>query len=340
MTTVVRVTSSADWRGDRLTDDPAWRMLLNDTHRAEVLTALAAVEAADVQLDDVRREVFPLPTLSEQLRRVADEVARGRGFALVQGVPVEGLAEQQSALVALGVASHVGTPVSQGPKQGAVVDVRDEGADPAHSTTRSYQHSRHLGFHADPTDAVALLCVRPARSGGLSAIVSSVAVHNALVDARPDLAELFYQPWWFDRRTGDGPLEYRGYASPTAHALRGPMTAGAVAAVGPSSEYRANRPDSRRSTRSGRGDRCFRWASAVRLHDHTANGDHRRQGQGRRGPGAPTSGVDRRDGLGVRTASGRPRESVEGLGAGVPGEGIKPDRPERAPPPPTPTKLS
>ena len=74
-----------------------------------------------------------------------------------------------------------------------------------HARTRSYQHSRRLGFHADPTDAVALLCLRPARSGGLSTIVSSVAVHNALVDARPDLARLLYQPWWFDRRTGDGP---------------------------------------------------------------------------------------------------------------------------------------
>jgi hypothetical protein len=72
-------------------------------------------------------------------------------------------------------------------------------------TTRSYQHSQRLGFHADPTGAVGLLCLRPARSGGLSAIVSAVAVHNELVDTRPDLARLLYEPWWFDRRTGDGP---------------------------------------------------------------------------------------------------------------------------------------
>jgi hypothetical protein len=105
----------------------------------------------------------------------------------------------------VGLVSHIGTLVSQGHQKAAVVHVRDEGADPAHSTTRSYQHSRQLGFHADPTDAVGLLGVKPARTGGLSAIVSSVAVHNALVDTRPDLAELLYQPWWFDRRTGDGP---------------------------------------------------------------------------------------------------------------------------------------
>ena len=83
--------------------------------------------------------------------------------------------------------------------------VRDTGADPSQPRTRSYQHSGRLGYHSDPTDAVALLCLRPAKSGGLSTVVSSVAVHNELVRTRPDLAEVLYQPWWHDRRTGDGP---------------------------------------------------------------------------------------------------------------------------------------
>jgi hypothetical protein len=86
-----------------------------------------------------------------------------------------------------------------------VLHVRDEGVDPSRPTSRSYQHNQRLGFHADPTDIVALLCIRPAMSGGLSSIVSSVAVHNEIVRARPDLAQLLYQPWWFDRRSGDGP---------------------------------------------------------------------------------------------------------------------------------------
>jgi hypothetical protein len=32
-----------------------------------------------------------------------------------------------------------------------------------------------------------------------------VAVHNEIVRGRPDLAEVLYQPWWRDRRSGDGP---------------------------------------------------------------------------------------------------------------------------------------
>jgi hypothetical protein len=166
------------------------------------------VAAAGVPLGEVSSRVFPLPTLGPALARLAAAVTDGRGFALVTGAPVAGLTEHRCDILALGLASHVGTVVPQGPQRVPVLHVRDEGADPAHPTTRSYQHRQRLGFHADPTDVVALLCVRPARSGGLSTIVSSVAVHNEIVRTRPDLADVLYQPWWHDRRTGDGPESF------------------------------------------------------------------------------------------------------------------------------------
>lgn len=205
MVVLGQVHSPADWHGDQVVHDRGWRLSLDDVHRAEVLTALAAAQAADVAAAAVSPESFPLPRLGPELQRVAGDVAHGRGFALVERVPIEGLTEEQCAMIAVGIACHVGRIVPQGPEQLPVMHVRDEGADPARPTTRSYQHREQLGFHADPTDVVALLCLRPARSGGLSTIVSSVAVHNALVRQRPDLARLLYEPWWFDRRTGDGP---------------------------------------------------------------------------------------------------------------------------------------
>jgi Taurine catabolism dioxygenase TauD, TfdA family len=205
MATIARVRSPADWHVTQMVDDSVWRLSLDATYRAEVMAALGVAETAGVRLEDVSPRSFPLPRLGSLLQRLAGEVTHGRGFALVDGVPVDGLTEQQSALVAVGITSHIGRVVPQGLDQSPVTHVRDSGADPAGSTTRSYQHSQRLGFHADPTDIVALLCVRPARSGGVSTIVSSVAVHNALVEQRPDLARLLYEPWWFDRRTGDGP---------------------------------------------------------------------------------------------------------------------------------------
>ncbi|MGW6497549.1 TauD/TfdA family dioxygenase [Nonomuraea angiospora] len=255
---VAEVLGPGEWLGSELRDDDSWRIRLTEAHRQEVLAAVhaagreiterhgqealaAGCEATEAHRQEllasgsvvteahrqealaarreVSRESFRLPTLGPVLRRVRDELTHGRGFALLQGVPVEGLSERQRETVALGLASHVGGIVPQGPEGAPVMHVRDTGADPSHARTKSYQHSGRLGYHSDPTDVVALLCVRPAKSGGLSAVVSSVAVHNEVVRTRPDLAEVLYEPWWHDRRTGDGPDSF--YTKPICAARPG-----------------------------------------------------------------------------------------------------------------------
>lgn len=180
-----------DWLAARL-DGSRWRIALREQDHRELL---AAVDHATG---------FPLPGLGPTLARVADELTRGCGFALLQGLPVAGLTEQQCDAMALGIAGHLGRVVPQ-PGGQPLVHVRDQGVDPAERTSRSYQHSAALGFHSDPTDVVALLCVRPALSGGRSTLVSAVAVHNEIVREHPDLAEVLYQPWWRDLRRGNDP---------------------------------------------------------------------------------------------------------------------------------------
>jgi len=50
---------------------------------------------------------------------------------------------------------------------------------------------------------VGLLCLRAAKSGGASRIVSSVSVHDVLLAERPDLAPRLYQPFAVDVRNED-----------------------------------------------------------------------------------------------------------------------------------------
>ncbi|MGW1060045.1 TauD/TfdA family dioxygenase [Micromonospora rubida] len=205
MAVIDQVRGPADWRADQLADGGRWRFTVDDAQRAELRAAVAAVDAAGIPLDGLSRAGFPLPTLGPELDGLAAEVTGGCGVGMVRGLPVAGLTERGCELLALGVAAHLGRLIPQGPDGVLLRHVRDRGADPARPTTRSYEHRRGIGYHADPTDVVALLCVRPARSGGLSTVVSSVAVHNEVVRTRPDLARVLYQPWWYDRRTGDGP---------------------------------------------------------------------------------------------------------------------------------------
>jgi hypothetical protein len=189
MAAVTEIRGQAGWRGGELADSPDWRIVLRDEDRSEVL---AAIDSAD----------FPLPGFGPVLARLARELADGRGFGLLQGLPVGGLTERQCEIMAVGIARYVGRVVPQ-PDGASFVHVRDQGVDPAAPTSRSYQHRGRLDFHSDPTDVVALLCIRPALAGGLSAVVSSVTVHNEIVREHPDLAEVLYEPWWRDHRTGD-----------------------------------------------------------------------------------------------------------------------------------------
>lgn len=181
-----------DWTAGEL-DGSRWLTTLREQDRAELL---AAADGASVE--------FPLPGLSSLLSGVADELRHGRGFTVLRGIPVAGLTERQCEDLAVRLAGYVGRVVPQ-PDGRPFVHVRDRGVDPAAPTARSYQHNAAVGFHSDPTDVVALLCVRPALSGGRSIVVSAVAVHNAMVREHPELAEVLYEPWWRDLRRGDDP---------------------------------------------------------------------------------------------------------------------------------------
>jgi len=68
-------------------------------------------------------------------------------------------------------------------------------------------------FGSEVLDYVGLLCLRPARSGGLSQVVSGLSVHNVLREWHPEALATLYRPFHVDRRGGVRPGE-----APTARA--------------------------------------------------------------------------------------------------------------------------
>lgn len=52
-------------------------------------------------------------------------------------------------------------------------------------TTRVYETNLYLPYHSDPSDVVGLLCVRKAKQGGLSSLVSVAAIHNEILASCP-----------------------------------------------------------------------------------------------------------------------------------------------------------
>ena len=205
MTAVHELGGPAAWTGDEMRQRSDWLIELGAGQAAELTAALEAVNRPGVELADVDKGDFPLPTLAPLLADLVGELMDGRGFALLRGVPVESLTEHQAELMAWGIGLHVGIALQQGAGAKLLMHVRDQGIDPKSPLARGYQHRAFLNYHTDTPDVVALLCIRPAMEGGVSTIVSSVAVHDEIVRTRPDLAAVMYEPWWHDRRRGDGP---------------------------------------------------------------------------------------------------------------------------------------
>lgn len=76
---------------------------------------------------------------------------------------------------------------------------------------RNYQTNERNTFHVDWADVVGLLCLRGAKSGGESLLVSSAAIFNELTKTRNDLASELFHHFPMDYR-GEGP-ENKAYFS-------------------------------------------------------------------------------------------------------------------------------
>lgn len=204
------IADPAAWLGPRLRDDPAWIHRLSAAEVADLDAALAAARAAGRTVATLRREDFPLGPLAEAVHGWARELDRGRGFVLVRGLPVERWGADDAALAYYGLGLHLGEPVSQNANGDLLGHVRDENLpDADHPSVRLYRTRKRQDFHTDGADVIGLLCLRTARRGGTSRIVSSLTVFNEVLRRRPDLVEVLFEPFWFDRndeqRSGEPP---------------------------------------------------------------------------------------------------------------------------------------
>ena len=175
---------------------------------ADIETLEAAAQqclAQGLTLDDLSQETFAIPGVERKLLNAIEEVSRGRGFCVFRGLPVARWGEQFTSLVYWGMAQHLGLPGIQNPQGEKLGHVKDYGEAPG--MQRLYRTAFNIGFHCDGAQAVGLLCLRQAKSGGQSRIASSVTVFNELIKTDPQLAARLFEPVYMDRRGEQPPGE-------------------------------------------------------------------------------------------------------------------------------------
>jgi hypothetical protein len=193
-----------DWRAADVAAGADWCVPLDAADREEIAAAARAAVAAGETPQSLRRESFPLPTLSAKVAVWSAMVHEGRGFVLLRGFPVDLLAPDEVEVGFVGLGLHLGRPVGQNAAGDLLTHIRDERLPDDDRPVRLYRTRARQDFHTDGADVVGLLCLHRARSGGESRVVSSRAVIEEIRRRRPQLLDVLAQPMCWDRQGEQG----------------------------------------------------------------------------------------------------------------------------------------
>ncbi|MDH3240085.1 MAG: TauD/TfdA family dioxygenase, partial [Alphaproteobacteria bacterium] len=189
------------WSAEELAARGDWIIRVDAAALDDIAAALDGVKRRRIALADISAEDFPLPSMAAQLSAIKALLSDGPGVALIRGLPVDQYDQSDLGLMLWGIGAHIGTGVVQsyrGDLIGEVMDMTHTG-----DARRAYRSPRPLDLHTDSADIAALLCLRRAKSGGMSLITSSYAVHDAMLAERPDLMPYLYRGYHYQRSEAD-----------------------------------------------------------------------------------------------------------------------------------------
>jgi alpha-ketoglutarate-dependent taurine dioxygenase len=291
------VTDARGWSANTIDDAASWSYSLSDT----------CLSAFDRFINDHRRYPQTLSEIEigrsdldacvESLKPVCNALNSGRGFAIIERVPVEKFTVDEARAVYWLIGRCLGTPFAQDIKGTLLYDVRDTGQNVTQGARFSVTNAES-SFHTDNSfnprlpDFVGLLCLQTAKSGGRSQLISGYTLHNGLLKNHAELLETFYQPFYFDRRgqfsAGESPVSqspifdwngaelttrYMHYYIEVGHERAGQKLNPAQAAALNALEALLRRPDFRVEFSLKPGQMLFtnnRWI----LHNRTAFADY------------------------------------------------------------------
>jgi hypothetical protein len=222
-TTLHQLEPAAEWRAADVADPESWTLRLTQEDQDELAGALAKAKAKSTDPLDLGKQDFPLEGLADKLQGVVEVLLNGRGFMRIATLDADRYGDDDLTLLYWGIGLHLGEPWAQNKHGHVLGDVTDQGKTIDDPTVRGNELGGiALDYHTDGSDLVGLLCLRTARTGGLSCVANAVAIHNQLVREHPDLAAALYDPMPYDARGEQAEGTRAFYAIPafTAHAGR------------------------------------------------------------------------------------------------------------------------
>lgn len=208
-----RLDDATVWYAKDMKAKNRWLHPVSPSQQEELLHALDTARQMHCTVATVTRENFPLPEYSRVLSRIAADVENGIGLRVLRGLPIAHLSVDEIELMFAGLTSHLGKMINQDTRGTLVGHVCDQGASYESIEVRGYTTNAQLTPHCDSGDLLGLLCVRPAREGGLNNFSCAMAVYNEILDTYPQYLLPLYRGFYYNIR-GNGPEgKYRDITS-------------------------------------------------------------------------------------------------------------------------------
>ncbi len=187
-----------------------WTVAMPPAARAEIATLVDRLRREPLPILMLRPEDFELSASRAMMARVKSILDDGIGVALVDRLPVETMSQEEATAAYWVLGQFIAMPVAQKWDGTMIYDVRDTGRAFEYGVRASWT-SVELDFHTDnpfavaPPDYVGLLCLQPAREGGVSRFASLYTVHNEMLRRHPRLLARLYRPFYYDRQAEHAP---------------------------------------------------------------------------------------------------------------------------------------
>ena len=205
------ITKPSAWLGADMACNPdAWFYQLTVEDVRDLESAAIHFQSLGIDVGEISRETFPLATFGVHIAGLKQTLLSGVGLEVLRGLPIENYSQAFCATIFCGIGAHIGSTRSQNADGHILGHVRDIGADANDPNSRIYQTCERQTFHTDSADVVGLLCVREAKEGGKSLLVSAETIYNRMKQECPDLLEKLFDPIATDRR-GEIPAGAKPY---------------------------------------------------------------------------------------------------------------------------------
>jgi len=206
----------------RATIAPAdWTVPLPDAAIRELLAVRDELRRAPVPTFLLDPRDFALDACRAAMAEVRRVTESGPMFAVLDRLPMGELTREEAIDLYWLLSSLLARPVAQKLNGQMFYDVMDTGAKlKPGSGIRPTVTNVDLRFHNDnsynesPPEFVCLLCLHPAKQGGISQVMSVATVHDALERQHPELMARLYRPFWYDRHAEHRPGEATTFAAP------------------------------------------------------------------------------------------------------------------------------